>query len=90
MILNRYLSINLFLIIIIYLGGINVTAQNQTILVFDPQQVSTNFQSSFNQLSSDSLYVVDSLDENINSFDALFLFIGYPYVLSEEEGNRLI
>jgi hypothetical protein len=30
------------------------------------------------------------LDENINSFDAMFLFIGYPYVLSEEEGNRLI
>jgi len=30
------------------------------------------------------------LDENINNFDALFLFIGYPYVLSEEEGNRLI
>jgi hypothetical protein len=90
MILNRYLTTNLFLIIIICLCWINVSAQNQSILVFDPQQVSTNFQSSFNQLSSDSLYVVDTLDENINSFDALFLFIGYPYVLSEEEGNRLI
>jgi hypothetical protein len=30
------------------------------------------------------------LDENINNSDALFLFIGYPYLLSEEEGNRLI
>jgi len=90
MILNRYIITNLFLIIIFYLGGINVSAQNQSILIFDPHQASTNFQSSFHQLSSDSLYIVDSLDENINNFDALFLFIGYPFVLSEEEGNRLI
>ena len=67
-----------------------MSAQNQTILIFDPHQVSTNFQNSFHQLSSDSLNIADSLDENINNFDALFLFIGYPYVLSEEEGNRLI
>ena len=90
MILNRYIIINLFLIIIFYLCGINVWAQNQSILIFDPHHVSTNFQNSFHQLSSDSIYIVDSLDENINNFDALFLFIGYPYVLSEEEGNRLI
>jgi len=90
MILNRYIITNLFLIIIFYLCGLNVSAQNHTILIFDPHQVSTNFQNSFHQLSSDSLYVVDSLDENINNFDALFLFIRYPYVLSEEEGNRLI
>ena len=90
MILNRYVITNLFLIIIIYLCGINVSAQNQTILIFDPHQVSTNFQNSFHQLSSDSIYITDTLDETINNFDALFLFIGYPYVLSEEEGNRLI
>jgi hypothetical protein len=90
MIINRYLATNLFLIIIIYLCGINVSAQNQTILIFDPHQVSSNFQNSFHQLSSDSIYIADSLDENINNFDALFLFIGYPFVLSEEEGNRLI
>jgi len=90
MILNRYIITNLFLIIIFCLCGINVSAQNQTILIFDPHQVSTNFQNSFHQLSSDSIYIVDSLDENINNFDALFLFIGYPYVLSEEDGNRLI
>jgi len=90
MILNRYLNTNLFLIIIFYLCGINVSAQNQTILIFDPHQVSTNFQNSFHQLSTDYIYIADSLDENINNFDAVFLFIGYPYVLSEEEGNRLI
>ena len=90
MILNKYISTNLFLIILFCLGGLNVSAQNQTILIFDPNQVSTNFQNSFHQLSSDSIYIVDSLDENINNFDVLFLFIGYPYVLSEEEGNRLI
>ena len=90
MILSRYLITNLFLIIIFYLCGNNVSAQNQTILIFDPNQASSNFQSSFNQLSSDSISVVDTLDENINNFDALFLFMGYPYVLSEEEGNRLI
>jgi len=90
MILYRYINTNLFLIIIFYLCGINVSAQNQTILIFDPQQVSTNFQNSFHQLSQDSVYIADTLDDNINNFDALFLFIGYPYVLSEEEGNRLI
>ncbi len=90
MILNRYIITNVFLVIIFYLCGINVSAQNQTILIFDPHQVSTNFQNSFHQLSSDSIYIADSLDENINNFDALFLFIGYPFVLSEEEGNRLI
>ena len=90
MILNKHISSNLFLIILFCLGGLNVSAQNQTILIFDPNQVSTNFQNSFHQLSSDSIYIVDSLDENINNFDVLFLFIGYPYVLSEEEGNRLI
>ena len=30
------------------------------------------------------------MDENINNFDALFLFIVYPYVINQEEGNRLI
>jgi len=90
MILNKYINSNLFLIILFYLSGLNVSAQNQTILIFDPYQVSTNFQYSFHQLSPDSIYIVDTLDENINNSDALFLFIGYPYVLSEEEGNRLI
>jgi len=90
MILNKCIVTDVFLIIIFYLGGINISAQNQTILIFDPHQVSTNFQNSFHQLSSDSIYIADSLDENINNFDALFLFIGYPYVLSGEEGNRLI
>ena len=90
MILNKCKSTILFLIILFYLCGFNVSAQNQTILIFDPHQVSTNFQNSFHQLSSDSIYIVDTLDVNINNFDALFLFIGYPYVLSEEEGNRLI
>ncbi len=90
MILNKYKSTILFLIVLFFLCGFNVSAQNKTILIFDPYQVSTNFQNSFHQLSSDSIYVADTLDVNINNFAALFLFIGYPYVLSEEEGNKLI
>ncbi len=90
MILNKYIIASPFLVIFFCLGGLNVSAQNQTILIFDPHQVSTNFQNSFHQLSSDSIYIADTLDENISNFDALFLFIGGPYVLSEEEGNRLI
>ena len=90
MILNRYVMTNLFLIIIFYLCGNNVSAQNQTILIFDPNQASTDFQFTFHQLSSDSIFVADTINENINNFDALFLFIGYPYLLSKEEGNRLI
>jgi hypothetical protein len=90
MISNRNLFANLFLTIIFYLCGINVSAQNQTILIFDPNQASTSFQYTFLQLSSDSIFVADTIDENINNFDALFLFIGNPYLLSKEEGNRLI
>jgi hypothetical protein len=90
MILNRYLITNLFLIIIFCLCGNNVSAQNQSILIFDPNQASTSFQSSFKQLSSDSIFVADTLDENINNFDALFLFINPPFVLSQEESDNLI
>jgi len=90
MILNKYISTNLFLISLFCLCGFNVSAQNQTILIFDPHQVSSNFQNSFHQLSSDSIHIVNTLDENINNFDALFLFMGYPYVINQEEGNKLI
>ena len=78
MILNKYISTNPFLIIQLCLCGFNVSAQNQTNLIFDPHQVSTNFQNSFHQLSSDSIYIVDTLDENINNINALFLSPGYP------------
>ncbi len=90
MILNKYISTNLFLISLFCLCGFNVSAQNQTILIFDPHQVSSNFQNSFHQLSSDSIHIVNTLDENINNFDALFLFMGYSYVINQEEGNKLI
>jgi Secretion system C-terminal sorting domain len=90
MILNKYIIIKLFLLIIFCSYGIDVQAQNQTILIFDPHQVSNNFQNSFHQLSEDSIYIADTIDEKINNYDALFLFIDYPYILSQVEGNSLI
>ena len=68
----------------------HILSQEKKILVFDPNNVSTNFQSSFSQLSPDSIFIADTIDENINNFDALFLFFNYSYVLSEIEGNHLV
>ena len=90
MILDKYIITNLLLFITFCFYGIDVQAQNQTILIFDPHQVSNNFQNSFHQSSEDSIYIADTIDEKINNYDALFLFIDYPYILSRVEGNSLI
>ncbi len=83
----KFLSCILFL-----LFTSQIISQEKKILVFDPNDVSVSqsFQSSFSKLSDDSIFVADTIDENINNFDALFLFLNYSYVLSENEGNHLI
>ena len=81
----KYLSCIIFLF-----TTISLFSQHQSILIFDPNDVSTSFQSTLSQLTEDSVLVADTLDETIFNYDALFLFINYPYELSQSEGNKLI
>jgi hypothetical protein len=87
MIAMKYLACIFFI-----LSTSQIFSQEKKILLFDPNDISVSqsFQSSFSQLSDDSIFVADTIDENINNFDALFLFLNYSYVLSEIEGNHLI
>jgi len=77
------------LLIVLIITSTNL-AQDQKILVFDPNGVSTSFQSTLSQLTEDSIFVADTLDDSIFNYDALFLFINPPFTLSQVEGNRLI
>ncbi len=63
-------------------------AQDQKIFVFDPNGVSASFQYTLSQLTDDSVFVADTIDDSIFSYDALFLFI--PFALTQEESSRLI
>ncbi len=84
-------TITIYAAVIIFLLSANFSkAQDKKILVFDPNGVSESFQSTFSQLSPIPIVVADTIDENVNNFDALFLFIDYPYTLSQSEGNNLI
>ncbi|MEP0862382.1 MAG: T9SS type A sorting domain-containing protein [Ignavibacterium sp.] len=80
---------NFILLFCLIVSSLSI-AQNQKILVFDPNNVSTNFRYTFSQLTDDSVFVSDTLDDTILNFDALFLFINPPYELSQAESNRLI
>jgi hypothetical protein len=68
----------------------SIYSQEQKILIFDPNNVSASFQSKLSQISNDSVFVADTLDDAIFNYDGLFLFINPPYALSQAEGNRLI
>lgn len=83
-------TLNYLTCIVFLLLSFQIYSQDKKILVFDPNGVSQSFLSSFMQLTNDSIFVADTIDENINNFDALFLFIDFPYALSQEEGTRLI
>jgi len=67
-----------------------IHSQDNNILIFDPAEVSTNFQYTLSQLTEDSIFVADSLDDSIFDYDAAFLFIDYPYVISNVNSYRLI
>ena len=80
-----------YLIYVLLFSSISASfSQDQKILVFDPNGVSTSFQSTLSQLTEDSTFVADTLDDSIFNYDALFLFINPPFILSQEEGNILI
>ncbi len=71
-------------------NSFQIFPQDQSILIFDPNDVSSSFQSTLSQLTEDSVFVADTLDYSIFNYDGLFLFINPPFALSQEEGNRLI
>ena len=83
-------NITFLLFISLLLNTSSIHSQDQSILIFDPNNVSSSFQSTLIQLTDDSVFIADTLDDNIFNYDALFLFINYPYIISEEESNKLI
>jgi len=76
--------------ILLLLTNYSLFAQDQSILIFDPNDVSTSFQSTLAQLTDDSVFVADTLDGTILNYDAAFLFFDSPNVLSESVVNTLI
>jgi hypothetical protein len=81
----KYLSCIIFLIC-----APLILSQDQNILIFDPNGVSSSFQYTLSQITEDSVFVADTIDNSIFNYDGLFLFLNYPYILSQEEGNKLI
>jgi hypothetical protein len=81
--------LTVFLLLLFFFSS-EIYTQEQTILIYDPYDVSGSFQSSLSILSDDSVFNTNAIDETIYNYDALFLFLGYPYELNQEEGNHLI
>jgi len=83
-------AIKYLICVFLLLNSFQIFPQDQSILIFDPNGASSSFQSTLAQLTDDTVFVADTLDDAIFNYDAAFLFINYPYILSEEESNRLI
>ena len=80
-----------YLFFVVFLAfSSKLLSQDQSILIFDPNGVSSSFQYTLSQLTEDSVFVADSLDDSIYNYDAAFLFISHPYILSQANANRLI
>jgi len=83
-------AIKYFICFILLTFSSEILSQDQSILIFDPNGVSASFQSTLSQLTEDSVFVVDTLDDAVFNYDGLFLFINPPFALSQEVGNRLV
>ncbi len=72
----------------------NIYSQQKSILIFDPtSQYEQNFISSLKQIYTDSINSTSAITEDINNYNALFLFLkndSYTHILSQDEGNLLI
>jgi len=80
-----------YLFFVVFLAfSSKLLSQDQSILIFDPNGVSSSFQYTLSQLTEDFVFVADSLDDSIYNYDAAFLFINYPYILSQANANRMI
>jgi hypothetical protein len=69
---------------------LEILPQDQSIFIFDPAGVSTSFQYTLSQLTQDPVFVADSLDDSIHNYDATFLFLRYPYIMTPADENIII
>jgi hypothetical protein len=83
-------TVKYLIIVLLFAFSTKSLCQDQSILIFDPNGVSSSFQSTLSQLTNDSIFIADTLDNNIFNYDGLFLFVNYPYIISEGESNKLI
>lgn len=83
-------AIKYFTCILLITLSSRIYTQDDNILIFDPNGVSKSFQSTLVQLTHDSIFVADSLDDSIYNYNAAFIFINYPYILSQTSVDRLI
>lgn len=67
-----------------------IYSQDQNIYIFDPAGVSTSFQYTLSQLTQDPVFIADSLDDSIYNYDAAFLFLRYPYIMTTADENIII
>jgi hypothetical protein len=67
-----------------------IYSQDQSIFIFDPAGVSESFKFTLTQLTQDSVFIADSLDNSIYNYDAAFMFLKYPYVMTSADENIII
>lgn len=83
-------TIKYFFCILLLIFTSNIYPQDQSILIFDPADVSTSFQYTLSELTEDSVLVADTLDDSIFNYDAAFLFLDYSNSISETFATLLI
>ncbi len=83
-------AIKYFTCIVLLTLTTRIYSQDQTIYLFDPAGVSTSFQFTLSQLTQDPVFVADSLDDSIYSYDAAFLFINNSNAFTQANVNLLI
>jgi|GEM_PF-3626032 len=83
-------TIKLFFILALLQFQLEILPQDQSIFIFDPAGVSTSFQYTLSQLTEDSVFIADSLDDSIYNYDAAFLFLRYPYIMTPVDESIII
>ncbi len=83
-------TLKYFSFLLLLITASAIYPQQKNIFIFDPNGVSGSFQYSLSQLTSDSVFIADTIDDAIFNYDGLFIFIAPPYTLTQEEGDRLI
>jgi hypothetical protein len=86
---NKMKIIKIIFVVVVLQFQLEILPQHQSIFIFDPAGVSTGFQYTLSQLTQDPVFVADSLDDSIHNYDAAFLFMNYPFILSQDEGALL-
>jgi hypothetical protein len=83
-------TVKFLIFVLLFAFSTKSLCQDQSIYIFDPTAVSTSFQYTLSQLTEDSVFIVDSLDDSIYNYDAAFLFLRYPYILTQVDESIII